>query len=903
MKRALVLISSISTLALLGCDNISLEGDAARPFACIPHAPADAGKQCSDGWSCGFDEKCFKLDSGQAEAWRCLFDDECPSDWRCGANVNDTRFCQQLDAGAPSACNVLADCQGGWRCGFENVCFDPSNTTGGNARQCDDDSANQCPEGFRCGQHVPADGGIALCLKLDAGTEAPCTSDRGCEGGFRCNTREQRCLKVTDVIDPGPVETFTSRVISPLSSRPTPSLLSATKLIDTPLDLLDRRPPPGNNPPYAGVMFAAVYDGGVQVIANAVERERFSDGGRQDVVRTRFFPMATDQLAEIVVAPSGTMIRSTNGAVQLLLYDGGAPLPLGTAQAIRGLDVYRPDGVYTRELVRLSGANLVLLDGGFFPPATPNPPGVTSWIEAMAWGADHLLAWDQTGVAWFYPPNDGGTVWDPRTGPLAPFNRVLYTTGAFVDSVRPGAVLVVETNTGVKLAPYIPAGPMGDFVLNDNVANFAPCPNGGTLLQASFAKSGNNNSSYGAAVRCSTTGGLTSAFSRFNFTGASPMSPMPKFQQAFEQVPDDLFVYAGPVVNATGAALVRAHGGANSRFWYASDRDAGMLPGYSPQRPVVLDRQPDSVIQVPTLGLGLIASSGDYQFELDDELGFVSNFENGAIFVLDAFRNEPNWVITANGALDLTTVTMGGTPRIFMLVGGNTPLTSPISAYSASLTIDGLARKVVLISSGDALWATDVTEAVATTFGPQATLLPVFVPQPGVRVRSLTLADTDAGVNGFLTTNTNVMEFQTDDFVQWNTSPVVAPPGATLPLEVWTDKGDGHGRVGTRDGRVWSLPIMVELSQRLVAADGGTTTVDDFARRCDAVFAATREGVFALQQSSDGGLPGWTAVASVNAQLETFTSLRFYEARASGEHLYVATPRGQLVEILGGACP
>jgi hypothetical protein len=181
--------------------------------------------------------------------------------------------------------------------------------------------------------------------------------------------------------------------------------------------------------------------------------------------------------------------------------------------------------------------------------------------------------------------------------------------------------------------------------------------------------------------------------------------------------------------------------------------------------------------------------------------------------------------------------------------------------------------------------------------GRGTTLAPVFVPQPGVRLRSLTLVKPTLADGGSGTTATNVLQFDSDDLVRWQLTTVPAPRNFGLPVEVWTERE--RGRVGTRDGTIWSLPIMVALSAPLASRDGGTLTVDDFGRKCGAQFAATREGLFTL--AAGPGLPRWVPVPSVNGALDSFQSLRLYEA---GNSLYVATQSGQVIEVLAtGPCP
>ncbi|HEY1088052.1 MAG TPA: hypothetical protein VGE37_10170, partial [Archangium sp.] len=115
----------LAALCLAGC-KLDLD-EFPRAFACDRDG-ADGGQQCAAGWSCGYDQKCFRrqLRPGTTgvEAWQCTNDDQCPTAWRCGQEVEEKRSCQALDVGAPSPCTDDDGCQGGWRCGADQRCFD-----------------------------------------------------------------------------------------------------------------------------------------------------------------------------------------------------------------------------------------------------------------------------------------------------------------------------------------------------------------------------------------------------------------------------------------------------------------------------------------------------------------------------------------------------------------------------------------------------------------------------------------------------------------------------------------------------------------------------------------------------------------------------------------------------------
>lgn len=870
MKRALLI--SFSALTLSACADISLEGDAARPWACIPSQAdggVDAGKQCSDGWSCGFDQKCFLRDGGQAAStWRCITNDQCPSDWRCGALVNEERFCQRLDAGAPSPCNVLDDCQGGWRCGFEQSCFDPSLRDGGSQRQCVDDD-QQCPLDFRCGEEV---GGTSRCLLLDAGTPAPCNTDRGCEGGFRCDTRTHTCVLLTDAVTPGSLTNLRGVLLSPLSNAPAPSHFAATG---------PARVNAFNQPGEPGVVFVTLDGTTVRAIAQS-----FNGSVANHIFRLSR-PNAVRRLGIITEGPfasydDGIREQFTFGV------DGGQLVGMNESSTFT-YERVQPMAPYAEQRLGIVKGMTVELDSAIFSFGGP--------VIAATVVGDSLYGWTANGALEVHPL-DGGMPdthpppsMVPAITPGTPVSVVagVAGTGLMPPQTRPGFFLV--TPRGYQ--PWLPF--MSGWVASN--ALLAPCD---PMLQVSYGEDGPTPA---AVIRCGRDGGVFSI--KQNFEG----SMMGGLVARSSNVVDDLVPYRSTITNQVAAATVRAHAGANGRLWQALPGSSSPTLGERPLRALVLDRQPDVVlwVRVGTTS-ALFASVGSQVFSnvarntVPLDLGFVSEPTPSNVQPLQTFANRGRWLVVSAGIID---VAGGVTPTaVAQLPAGTLPLTAPVSA---SVTTLG-SREVVLLTSRDSIWAADVTGILGDPFAQPATLEPVLVPQPGVRLRSLTLVPQANGVGGFVTTNTQSLRFETSDLVRWSLSPVEAPDAGALPLEVWAQ--GSQGRVGTANGIIWSLPIMIELTKPLSDATGGPLVAGDFARLCGEQFVTTPLGVHRLV-GNDAGLPQWVPVASVNSALDALDGLKLYETTSEstdgglpGRQLYVATPSGQVIEVLGdGPCP
>ena len=106
--------------------------------------------------------------------------------------------------------------------------------------------------------------------------------------------------------------------------------------------------------------------------------------------------------------------------------------------------------------------------------------------------------------------------------------------------------------------------------------------------------------------------------------------------------------------------------------------------------------------------------------------------------------------------------------------------------------------------------------------------LPDLTPEPSVPIRSLALERTPLGTNamdrarGYLVTSRNVYGWELGGKpARWSSTPLVLNSGE--PVEVWFDSTrSALGRVGYRDGQIFSLPGGYLLADALpVAGDGG----------------------------------------------------------------------------------
>jgi hypothetical protein len=870
VKRVLVLISCV---ALTACNPLTID-DFRRPFAC-DHKGGDGG-ECARGWACGYDDRCFdnKLDGGQFPAqWRCEADRHCPTRWHCGQEVDGERFCQELGVGAPSPCATTdGGCEGGWRCGAELKCFDPSIPDGGTERACSP-LADQCPTAFRCGEKV--EGREQRCIELGVGADSDCETDDGCEGGRRCNVYANRCVEVLDVITTGQTSTLTAAELSPRRHEPAPVAFAMTRIVRVPalpgLTTFERD----------GVLSAAVSgDGGLRVTVQFRDEVR-GDGGEVKALHEWEWrlPGAVGDLTDLAISSTGPAVRFLDGgATRFWLTDGGSE-SLGAVDFLRQRDPMQNNVLSGLVVVRNTDVQVDGLPVVTFP----------SRVQEVVAAREGLYALTEAGS---FFATDAGQM------PLLLAGMQPLSLPVHARSVVAGYVGGMGPQQSFSMYVEVPRtnGSFGVVSVSDTPMNWeaspvsSACPDGGSALQLAMDLDDDNRSLL--VARCASDAQGTSFPVQARFRGI--------FSE-YRGVIEDQLPFQWGVVSQRASPFVRAHAGADARFWHAVDTTDRALLGRLPLRPVLLDRQPDAMISFRDQGSGTIrvfAQAAGNVFVGDPAGGFVSQFEAPEVTLISVITSR-SWIVANLGLLDA----QGGMPRLIATLPAGASFVAPATGVSVKMQIGAALRDVVLVASGDSLWLADVTEAQTGIFAQPALFSRVLVPVPGVALRSMTLTPADAGsLGGFLTTNSQNLRFGTTDLLRWSQDAVATPTLDALPLEVWTEP-DGGARTGYGDGRVWSLPIMVPLTEKLRGRDGGVLPVNDFARKCGDAFVVSSEGLFRAEAPTvDGGLPGWKAV-SLPVALDSTDSLRLFETRDERDRLFIGTKSGQVVEVIGSCRP
>ncbi len=147
----------------------------------------------------------------------------------------------------------------------------------------------------------------------------------------------------------------------------------------------------------------------------------------------------------------------------------------------------------------------------------------------------------------------------------------------------------------------------------------------------------------------------------------------------------------------------------------------------------------------------------------------------------------------------------------------------------------GVLRSMVL-TADDSLYFYPRPATPAEAPGLQGSISPQLTPEPSFPIRSMTLERSGLGTDGerfargYLVTSRNLYEFSlSGQPPRWSARPILLSAGE--PVEVWMDHPRGGlGRVGYRDGTVFTLPGGFPLVQSLPrdTPDGGTDRVLDY---------------------------------------------------------------------------
>ncbi|MER2563058.1 MAG: hypothetical protein ABTQ32_20190 [Myxococcaceae bacterium] len=285
-------------------------------------------------------------------------------------------------------------------------------------------------------------------------------------------------------------------------------------------------------------------------------------------------------------------------------------------------------------------------------------------------------------------------------------------------------------------------------------------------------------------------------------------------------------------------------GGENGQVWGGKTM--------STATPLFLDRVP---LDVASLGL----RGTDELFALTQPGVFVHDADAGFVVVapevtsrIEALVNQgQGWVIGEQGNLvlleNVKKATLGTKFGPRLVNGRGEPVTSALRGEAITDLDGGLVSMV--IAADDSLYFVPAPEPVNQAGKSEVTAQ--LTPEPSTLIRSLALERSPVGTNGvdrvrgYLVTSRNVYEFTLGGApLRWSATPLQL--SAAEPVEVWFDNPRGGlGRVGYRDGTVFSTPGGFQLTEPLPVVDGGVpTAVLDYENLGGWPVAYTSVGVF-----------------------------------------------------------
>jgi hypothetical protein len=343
-------------------------------------------------------------------------------------------------------------------------------------------------------------------------------------------------------------------------------------------------------------------------------------------------------------------------------------------------------------------------------------------------------------------------------------------------------------------------------------------------------------------------------------------------------------------------------GGEHGQVWTGSSL-SGLLP-------LFLDRVPTTV---GTLGGQLLAVSDNFYAVAGQggmavtNLSVASNGQVDSTYQIAApVQGLDGWFVLNTGDIVfLSQGTLSFGPSLLDVNGA--PQTGPFYA-EADRTGAG-----IVISANDSLYFYSVdVSSLAQAPGQLGGLIPELAPQPGFAIRSMVLDQTlspEVGgegrlVVGYLLTSTGVFQFTWGGTPQqWTVLPLTAGQGE--PVKVWMQSGtSSSGRVGYRDGTVFTLPHGFPFVGQLPPVDGGSPLALSFENLNNYPVALGTDGVYVATPPAgyQGGYVqlAWQPVArGVTNMPSAFTDGLLYrvDQGTAASTLYLFTDWGRVFQL------
>lgn len=879
-----------------------------RKYPCDPSSESAA--QCPGGFVCGLEGFC--RDRNERGDWLCQSDSDCPAlegeSWHCGHPAgfdNPMRCYDRSDAGTVW-CRYDAgseDCAEGWRCGVEGRCHD------------------QTPRAYGC------------------------NSDSDCAGGWRCSF-DGTChdTAAEGLREPLPIQRLVRERLNPeLPSNPDDFSVNSdfypgyerysavedggvsfTRLIRTGTTLDD-----------GGIAFAIRSDVSVLPSPSAVATRygpKNGDGVLTWVVSGDLLKDVTPALEEggkvrtLGQVPEGAQLRyfdRLNSNQEILFAFAGNEYAAYdiTADRVSPIQTLSVSGAPAsfRDVTDLEIGGYQSCDGTYCHPialATTSaglfyaPSGSTSWLDE---------AGKPSSVPRFVPVHHAGLS-NSACGDTAPnLGRIRAIADEVaierLDTTDAPEILLLQWPDGA----VPPAASCGDMGI-EQATSCPACPSGARMddFTLSWAQDENGEWIFAPVARCTLVtedGGSTSGTwgSIRTSTGGCSLVEAPSSLPAValrapSSTPDTL-----DFIDRAGRPYVCGEGNGVDTF------------DPSECHPLMLTKAPPALMGDPAShwfmaldsevqdggyvtrawrhepSVGMVPAEREESFCLDDE-HLLASVRGNPQYVFE--RDPANGDVVLRHAEDLdepATVDWWDDchdklkPQLARLQAASSvdwswPERPELFSYLASTPDGGTA---LLAAAGDRVWAGEVSNLEA----PDApAIIPVrAVPLPFARISSVTVLDHGEGseyLRGYLLVNQRLFELVAATKERFDTREIV------VPEELVAVFSDGeHGRVGTRGGNVFSLPVPVRIGQGPLAEDD--PAAQDFASLNGDTFAVGVHGLYRLEKIEGSPVGVWRKLELQkwlpdDSAVASFEGARFYPLR---DGLAVVTAHGVMYRL------
>ncbi|MFL5322075.1 MAG: hypothetical protein ACJ790_20605 [Myxococcaceae bacterium] len=790
-----------------------------------------------------------QLDDEKPRLYKCDRDggEACPGGWTCGLEG----YCHSPDAEGAFKCEHSSDCGGGWHCGVRGVCYAPTTTTEPCRQDAGVGEGSDCAEGFRCGLE-------STCHPSNVAGPYKCESDSDCESGWRC-AQDKVCVDVAgQALDPH-ANTVSNARLSPL--------------LPTDAEQVAMTPSAGYS---SGANLALAWSRGSTVSVFLAGASDLSNVQQFDVTLpapptslalVTDYVFASGPFGVVRVSPQGdagtvdleldagttrlvhdeeqitgqTVIAYNSSSLTALLpfsqsYPGSAPPGIAINDVAAWPTQYNSSNGQTSLLAATNhgfyfapnrNVSFVTLDGGnsnepvLRPVSLPGVPGdgcsgapapELSRVRFLqgnnAYDNENLLAVTTANDALLYlwrpaPLTTDGTAACSQLADLSLVWGPCAPCGAGETLVDLGGNPLAETRSVETLC----RGADGKLVRYQNV----PADDGGVCPQVKLQI--RESAAPGMTLQLGTT--LVDGVDKIGMplTCAGPECKGLLFDGIADRVVgngDTLVVFPPPHIVNNG--ITQDDG---SLLW----KGVGLIPVTTNiYLAGGIDERPDLAIT------GNRSSGSDFDHDL--RVSFLDQFVNPAPYVdnvagvVARLRNSTDYMPAINGGFGLT-----GTEEIARGVVAD----------------DADGGHWLAVGVGDRIWAAPGADHLGQDGGIVDFDIKL-VPLSFGRIQSLAMGPPTGGsakglLEGYAVVSQRLFRITVPSGQLWLSDEIRLADA--VPLKVWRE--GSKGRVGTADGRVFGLPIPVQLAG---AVDGGVAL--DFADLCGQGIALTPTGPYKL---------------------------------------------------------